>query len=319
MKVLVLGGSGLVGNGIKSIVKYNKTDKYIFSSSKDCDLTKYNDTKKYFESIKPDKVVHLAAYVGGLFRNLKEKVNMFNINIAINQNVLLACHETNVKLCICCLSTCIFPDKTNYPINEMMLHNGSPHDSNYSYAYAKRMLHIGCRAYNEEYPEGCKFICVIPTNIYGPHDNFNLEDGHVIPALIHKCYLAKNNDMDFIVFGSGSPLRQFIYSLDLAKMIEIILKNPEPIMSSTDDNTIILSVDEKDEISIGNVACIIAREFGWEHRIRFDTRFSDGQYKKTADNSKWNSIYDSRIMTNIELGIKETIKWFIDNYDNIRK
>lgn len=318
MKILVLGGSGLVGNGIKSIVKNNKRDEYIFSSSKDCNLTNYNDTKTYFESIKPDKVVHLAAYVGGLFRNLKEKVNMFNINISINQNVLLACHETDVKVCICCLSTCIFPDKTNYPINETMLHNGSPHESNYSYAYAKRMLHIGCRVYNEEYPEGCKFICIIPTNIYGSHDNFNLEDSHVIPALIHKCYLAKKNDTDFVVFGSGSPLRQFIYSLDLAKMIQVILENPEPIFSSV-DNTLILSVDEKDEISIGSIARMIACEFGWEERIIFDTKFSDGQYKKTADNNKWKSLYDSIKMTNIEIGIKETVKWFITNYDNLRK
>ena len=126
MKILVLGGSGLVGNGLKNLVSKSTKDEYIFSSSKDCDLTNYNDTKIYFNNIKPDKIVHLAAYVGGLFRNLKEKVNMFNINIAINQNVLLACHETNVKVCICCLSTCIFPDKTNYPINETMLHNGSP-------------------------------------------------------------------------------------------------------------------------------------------------------------------------------------------------
>jgi GDP-L-fucose synthase len=318
MKILVLGGSGLVGNGMKSILRSDTRDTYIFSSSKECNLRNYNSTKTYFESIKPDKVVHLAAYVGGLFRNLKEKVNMFNINITINQNVLLACHETDVKVCICCLSTCIFPDKTNYPINETMLHNGSPHESNYSYAYAKRMLHIGCRVYNEEYPEGCKFICVIPTNIYGPHDNFNLEDGHVIPALIHKCYLAKKNDKDFVVFGSGSPLRQFIYSLDLAKMIQVILENPEPINSSI-DNTVILSVDEKDEISIGNIAHMIACEFGWEERIIFDTKFSDGQYKKTADNNKWKSIYDSITMTNIEIGIKETVEWFITNYDNLRK
>lgn len=318
MKVLVLGGSGLVGNGIKRIVKSNKTHEYIFSSSKDCDLTKYNETKAYFERIKPDKVIHLAAYVGGLFRNLQEKVNMFNKNIAINQNVLVACHETDVKICICCLSTCIFPDKTDYPINETMLHDGSPHDSNYSYAYAKRMLHIGCRAYNEEFPEGCKFICIIPTNIYGPHDNFNLEDGHVIPALIHKCYLAKKNDTNFMVFGSGSPVRQFIYSLDLAKMIQVILENHEPVMLLT-DNTVILSVDEKEEISIRDIAYIIAGEFGWEQRIRFDMRYSDGQYKKTADNSKWNSIYDNMETISIKTGIKETIKWFIDNYHNLRK
>ena len=116
---------------------------------------------------------------------------MLEKNISINSNVLKCCHIFNVKKCISCLSTCIFPDNITYPINETMLHNGPPHNSNNTYAYAKRILEIHSKAYQEQYNRD--FICIIPTNIYGPYDIFNLEDAHVIPALIHRCYINKQN------------------------------------------------------------------------------------------------------------------------------
>jgi GDP-L-fucose synthase len=313
--ILVLGGSGLVGNGIKHNIPSDTRDEYIFSSSLRCNLMNYEETFEYFKEIKPDKVIHLAAYVGGLFRNLNEKAEMWNKNVIINQNVLTVCHETNVKMCVCCLSTCIFPDDTSYPINETMLHNGPPHDSNYSYAYAKRMLEIGCRVYNEQYTDGCNFVCVIPTNIYGPNDNFNLDTAHVIPALIHKCYLAKENNTDFVICGTGSPLRQFIYSFDLATMILKILND----YKKDETNTIILSVDEAEEISICDVARLIARGFEWESRMVFDDKFADGQYKKTADNGKWKRLYGDVESLTIDEGIQNTIHWFKTNYDNLRK
>ena len=128
----------------------------------------------------------------------------------MNDNVLSCSHKYGIKKVVSCLSTCIFPDKTTYPINETMLHNGPPHLSNDAYAYSKRMLEVQSKAYQEQY--GDNFICVIPTNIYGENDNYNLENAHVIPALIHKCYNAKKNNKKFIVCGTGSPLRQFIYS-----------------------------------------------------------------------------------------------------------
>lgn len=117
------------------------------------------------------------------------KVDMLEKNVLINFNVIKCSYEVQVEKLICMLSTCIFPDKTTYPIDETMLHDGPPHTSNHAYAYAKRVLEIHCRAYNEQY--NTNFCCIIPTNIYGPHDNYSLQDGHVIPALIHKCYLAK--------------------------------------------------------------------------------------------------------------------------------
>ena len=249
MKVLITGGTGLVGKGIEKI-KNNYDYAYIFLSSKDCDLTSYNETRLLFEREKPDYVIHLAANVGGLYKNMNYKVDMLEKNVTMNSNVLKCSHEIGVKKLIAVLSTCIFPDKTTYPIDEEMLHNGPPHHSNDAYAYAKRLLEIHCKAYRDQYNDN--FVCVIPTNIYGEHDNYSLENGHVIPSLIHKCYLAKKNSEDFIVFGSGKPLRQFIYSMDCAKLIMWVLENYK------DKDSLILSPDESDEISIGDVAKKIA-------------------------------------------------------------
>ena len=192
-----------------------------------------------------------------------------------------------------------------------MLHNGPPHDSNYAYAYAKRILEIHSKAYQEQY--GDKFICVIPTNIYGPNDNFNLEDAHVIPGLIHKCYLAKKNGEPFIVRGSGKPLRQFIYSEDLARLLVWTLEKYNEM------NSLILSVPEKDEVSIGRISELIAKEFDYLDNMKYDTSFSDGQFKKTADNSKLLNLYGEYKFVTIEQGINTTVDWFKKNFDICRK
>ena len=307
--ILVTGGSGLVGQGIKAVEHKYPTCKFIYVSSKDYDLSSMKDTQKMFETFQPTHVIHLAACVGGLFKNMNNKVEMLEKNLLINYNVVKCCHESDVQKLVACLSTCIFPDKTTYPINETMLHNGPPHDSNDAYAYAKRMLEIQCKAYRENF--GSDFQCVIPTNIYGPHDNYHLEDAHVIPALIHKCYNAKRENVPFVMRGTGKPLRQFIYSEDLAELIIWTMEhNTEP--------TIILSVPEKDEVSIEYVARLIARSFNYHHNLRFDTSFSDGQFKKTADNSLLASKINYKF-TPIEKGINMAVEWFINNYEIARK
>jgi GDP-L-fucose synthase len=309
MKVLITGGSGLVGSAIKSISNLYPNFEFIFLSSKLCDLTNWEQTENYFNSVKPDYVIHLAANVGGLFKNMKYKVDMLESNLTINSNVLKASHNLKVKKLVACLSTCIFPDKTTYPINESMLHLGPPHSSNDAYAYAKRILEVQCRAYREQY--GDNFVCVIPTNIYGPNDNFNLEDGHVIPALIHKCYLAKKSGEKFVIAGTGNPLRQFIYSEDLAKLILWVLSD------YNDLDPIILSVSESNEIPIKNVVEIISNEFDYKH-IEWDSSKPDGQFKKTADNTKLSNLNNFQF-TDINYGLKQTIQWFIQNYDIARK
>ena len=275
MNILITGGSGFLGKNLFYLLKKKfGPDKNIISlSSKDGDLRKWETTLNLFDYHKPKKVIHCAGKVGGLGGNMNYKGEYFYDNIMMNTNVIEAARLVKVEKLVCFLSTCVFPDDVDFPLTEEKVHLGEPHFSNYPYAYAKRMLEVQCKAYRENY--GSDFQCVIPTNIYGPHDNYHLEDAHVIPALIHKCYLAKQNDAPFIMRGTGKPLRQFIYSEDLAKLIMWTLEsNKEP--------TIILSVSEKDEVSIEYVTRLIAREFDYEHRLEFDTNFSDGQYKKTA-------------------------------------
>lgn len=305
-KVLVTGGTGLVGNAIKLKSQMYKEYHFIFLSSKDGDLSKLEETKEIFKKYNPDYVIHLAACVGGLYKNMNNKVEMFEKNIAINYNIMKCAYEYNVEKLIACLSTCIFPDKIKeYPICENMLHNGPPHESNYTYAYAKRMLEVHCRAYRENF--GKNFICVTPTNIYGPYDNFHLEDAHVLPALIHRCFIAKRDNIDFVVRGSGKAIRQFIFSEDLAENILFIMKY-------SDEPNTILSVPEEDSISIGDIAKMIAREYNYEDRLVFDTNYDDGQLIKTVTNKKLQELYHIHnkplIFTEIEIGIKKTVEWF---------
>ena len=310
MKVLVTGSSGLVGSAIKNISPNYPYD-FIFVSSQDADLTDYMQTYNLFDKHKPDYVIHLAACVGGLFKNMNYKVDMFEKNTLINFNVVKYSHTFKVKKLICCLSTCIFPDKTTYPINETMLHDGPPHASNDAYAHAKRMLEIHCKTYQDQFDDN--FICVIPTNIYGPNDNYNLEDGHVIPALTQRCYLAKKEGKPFRVLGSGTPLRQFIYSDDLAKLFMWTLEN------YNEKESLILSVGEKNEVAIKDVALEIAKSFDYQHMMEFDTRYSDGQYKKTADNSKLMNLIGDFEFTRIDQGIRKNTEWFIKNFEDARK
>ena len=306
MATIVTGGSGLVGKALQSLNLSN----FVFLSSKDCDLRNYESVLETFKLIKPTRVIHLAAQVGGLFKNMRHKVSMLEDNLLINTNVVKASYSVGVTKFIGCLSTCIFPDKTTYPINEEMLHDGAPHHSNNAYAYAKRILDIQCQCYREQY--GLNYYCIIPTNIYGEFDNFNLENAHVIPALIHKCYLAKQGNIPFTVCGTGKPLRQFIYSQDLAKILIWCLDHH-------DWENIIISPNEDSETSIGHVATLIASEFDYKEHMIFDTTMSDGQYKKTADNNLLQKHLSDYPFTPIEVGIRKTIQWFIKNWDIVRK
>jgi len=312
--VLVTGGSGLVGSAIKEVLETEKepNETWIFLSSKEVDLRKREDTKALFEKYKPTHILHLAAMVGGLFKNMKYPVEFFRDNISINDNILECAKDYKAQKVISCLSTCIFPDKTTYPIDETMIHNGPPHHSNEGYAYAKRMIDVQNRCYHREY--GCRFSSVVPTNIFGKHDNFNLDDGHVIPGLIHKLYLAKKNSTDFVVWGSGAPLRQFIYALDVARLMVWAIRHYEEI------EPIILSVDETDEISIKDAAFLMADAMNFDkEKIKYDTSKSDGQFKKTASNKKLRSHLPDFQFTPIEKAIKETVEWFVAHYETARK
>ena len=197
-RVLVTGGSGLLGSAIQTIAnKAFPEPHFHFSSSKECNLMNQDEVIQLFKRIQPTHVIHLAADVGGLFKNMRQPYDMFSNNVRMNLNVINTAHACGVQNLVACLSTCVFPDKLTKTkiLTEEDLHLGPPHDSNYGYAHAKWLGDILCRTIREQH--GRNYFCVTPTNLFGPMDNFNLENAHVIPALIHKAYLAQKQRLLF--------------------------------------------------------------------------------------------------------------------------
>jgi GDP-L-fucose synthase len=316
--VLVTGGTGLVGCAIQRQTETLESYNFVFVCSKDADLTDVEQTKALFQRFKPDFVVHLAARVGGVYRNSRieggERVKMLSHNVAMNTNIVNCCEEFNVTRAMLCLSTCVFPDipPQGYPFDENALHQGAPHPSNEGYAHAKRLMELHSRLLNEESPEKKRYICVIPTNVYGPNDNYNLEDSHVIPGLIHRAYLAAEHDLDFAIRGSGSAIRQFIHADDLAKrMIHLLLK-------TNVTGSVIATSDV--EYSIRQIVELVADSFEIPRdRIVFDTSFADGQRRKTSSGARMKEILPDMPFIGIEEGISQSVEWFVDNFDNLRK
>ncbi|KAG8466777.1 hypothetical protein KFE25_008156 [Diacronema lutheri] len=313
---MVTGGTGLVGSALKKLAQADGAanpadERWVFLSSKDGDLRDPVAVRTLFERHRPTHIIHLAAMVGGLFKNMKYKVEFWRDNVAMNDNVLTLAKEYKVRKVVSCLSTCIFPDKTSYPIDETMIHNGPPHPSNEGYAYAKRMVDVQNRAYAEEY--GCAFTSVIPTNVFGPHDNYSIEDGHVLPGLMHKVHLAQQRSEPLTVWGTGRPLRQFIFSEDLARLFVWVLREYHSV------EPIILSVGEDDEVDIKTAALTVASAMGFTGGVVFDATKSDGQYKKTASNAKLRALNPSFRFTPFADAVAITTKWFVDNYATARK
>jgi GDP-L-fucose synthase len=290
----------MVGSAMQSPLKL--TREY-------CDLTNPKQTTSLFRAIKPDGVIHCAGKVGGVGGNMNYKGEYFYDNLMINTNVIEAARQAGVQRLVAFLSTCVFPDDVQYPLTIDQIHKGEPHFSNYPYAYAKRMADVQIRAYREQY--GLNYTSIIPSNIYGPNDNFSLEHGHVMPMLIHKLYLAKQNKTDFVVWGTGKPLREFIYSKDIAKISEWVLENYKG------EEPLIISGDE--EISIKDLVEILVDEFKFKGKVIFDKSKPDGQFKKPSDNSKIKELLPDFQYTPFEQGIKETVNWFIENYETARK
>ncbi len=308
-RLLVTGQSGLVGSQFKGDL--------IALNSKVCDLrdTKsVNDVFSFYtdktiqKEFAVDKVIHTAAKVGGVGGNMNYKGEFFYDNIMINTNVIEACRKYGVEKLVVFLSTCVFPDNVEYPLTEGKIHLGPPHFSNDAYAHAKRMAEVQIRAYREQY--GLNYTSVIPTNIYGPHDNFNIENGHVLPSLIHKCFLARENKTDLTIWGSGEPLREFIHSKDVANLSKWVLENyneSEPIILSTSE-----------EMRIKDIVDIIVENMNFKGNVVYDKTKPDGQFRKPSDNSKIKSYLPDYKFIKFEEGIKETIDWFESNYPNIK-
>jgi len=301
-KILVTGGFGLVGSEFTD-------DKFVHLSSKEIDLRNTEVTNDYLSKNYFESIIHCAAKVGGLGGNMNYKGEFFYDNIMMNTNVIELSRKHRIKNLVVFLSTCVFPDNVTYPLTEKKIHLGPPHFSNDAYAYAKRMADIQIRAYREQY--GLNYKSVIPTNIYGPNDNYNINNGHVIPSLIHKCYLARENKTPFTIWGDGEPLREFIYSKDIARLTEWVLEN------YNEEEPIILSTSE--EIPIKNIVEVIVELMNFKGEVVFDKTKPNGQFRKPSDNSKIKGYLPNFQFTPIYDGLKETIDFFEKNYNNVRK
>ena len=302
-KILVTGGSGLVGSQFEG-------DRYQKISSKDLNLLDQKSISDYLEkNSNIDSIIHCAARVGGVKANMEYPAEFLYENLKMNSGIIDEATNFGIKNFVCFLSTCVFPDDVEYPLTPEKIHLGPPHSSNYAYAYSKRMADIQIQAYREQY--GVNYFSVIPCNIYGPNDNYNLEDGHVVPSLIHKFYLAKKNNTNVTIWGSGSPLREFIYSEDVAKLVEILLE------TYTGSAPVILSTGN--EITIKDLVNLIADIYDYKGEIVWDISKPEGQYRKPSDNSVIKELAPDFKFTPIEKGLRKSIEWFIENYDEARK
>jgi len=297
--VLVTGASGLLGRNLQGL--QNTDYNWIYLSSKDGDLRNHNETNHIFELHKPDYVFHFAANVGGLFKNIQYPVEMFHDNVLINENVLWACHKFAVKKVIALASSCVFtPNPVAYPMKEDTIMDGVPHETNASYSWAKRLMVLQAENYRRQY--GMNIVMVNPVNLYGPYDSFDLENSHVIPALVQKFVRAKRRgDASVTVFGTGQPLRQFLYAEDLARVCILLLKTPTTYTSincASDEDTIKARIDT------------IARTLEFTGEIVYDTTRSDGCFRKTVSSERFQTLFPDFTFTSFETGIAKTIQWF---------
>jgi GDP-L-fucose synthase len=300
MNTLITGGSGLVGSCLKNGLKPTHKDLNLFS---------YEQLESYIAQNNINKIIHCAAKVGGVKANQDYLFDFFEQNLNINLNILKACKKYKLNNSVFILSTCIYPSNTLLPLKEEYINLGEPHFTNFGYAYAKRILEIGSRALKKQC--NIKTSCLIPTNIYGKNDNYNLETSHVLPALIHKCYLAQKNNTDFTVWGTGKPEREFILADDFAKILELTL-NTQNIPPS-------MIVSNSQPVSIKDLVYTIADLFKFKNKIIFDITKPEGILKKPTDNTLFKKTFPNFKFTPLEKGLQETILYFQENYNIIRK
>lgn len=295
-KTLITGGSGLLGSCLVGGKKPSRAE---------LDLLDYSSLKNFVTTNNINSIVHCAAKVGGVAGNNHNMLEYFSDNLSINANVIRCCKETNIKKSIFILSTCVFPKNAANPITEQMLHDGEPHETNYGYAYSKRMLEVGSRCLPNS-------ICLIPCNLYGLNDNYNLENGHVIPSLIHKCYLAKKNNTDFIIWGSGEAEREFMFAKDFSNIILDIISNNFNYPK-------LMIVSPGIPVTIKKLAETIADLMEYKGKIIFDNTKLEGIKKKNTSNEMFKNYFPTFKFTKLQTGLRETIDWFVANYEVARK
>ena len=302
MTILVAGDSGLVGSAIVRELKRLKQN-VIGISSKDVDLLDRNKTFEFIKNIKPTAIIDTAAKVGGIGGNNSYPVEFLSQNLQIQSNLMDAAHSAKVSKFVFLGSSCIYPRDSAQPIKEEYLLMGALEQTNSAYAVAKIAGIELIKSYRKQY--GYKWISVMPTNMYGPNDNFDLENGHVLPVLIRKFIEAKRSGSGRVtLWGNGSPLREFLHVDDLAKAVLLCLNKY--------DDSQQINIGSGHEVSIKDLASKISSKVGFNGEIIWDSSKPNGTPRKVLDSSKIFKL-GWKPQISLELGIQNTIDWFLQN------
>ena len=302
MKFLVAGGSGLVGSAIVRELKLNSKE-VIGISSKDLNLLDRAKTFTYIKNLQPDVIIDAAGRVGGIGENNAFPVEFLSENLQIQSNLMDAAHEAKIKKFIFLGSSCIYPRNCDQPIKEEYLLTGELEQTNSAYAIAKIAGIELIKSYRKQY--GYSWISIMPTNLYGPNDNFDLEAGHVLPALIRKFIEAKKSNANTVnLWGTGKPRREFLHVDDLAKAIIVCLDNYDADQQ--------INIGTGIDLTVAELAEKIAKNTGFAGSINWDVDREDGTPQKVLDIQKITNL-GWKPTINLDQGIKLTVEWYLEN------
>lgn len=305
-KIYVAGHTGLVGSGLLRRFARDGYKNIIVRSHHELDLTNQADVDVFFKHENPEYVVLAAGKVGGIVENKTYPADFIRINLAIQANVLSAAHETGVKRVINFGSSCMYPRECPQPMQESALFSGVPEPTSMAYAASKMAGMQMCLAYNQQYGES-RFIPVIPNSVFGPNDNFKPESGHVLSALISRLHGAKvRNSPSVTLWGTGSPYREFIHSDDVASACLMLLK------SDLTDLEFPINLGSGKDISIKDLAKVIAKVVDYEGELNWDTTRPDGAPRKLLDSTRINRFGWAPSIS-FEIGLRSTYEWYLNN------
>ncbi len=302
---MVTGGGGVAGQGLKKIQSEYKNSEFFFPSSKECNLTNYNETMEYVKRLSPDAIVHLAAKSGGIGLTINYPATLLRDNLLINIHILEAARISKVKKLVMTLSAGMYPVSAPLPLREETMHDGLPHPTVNTYAFVKRLVDPAVWAYRKEF--NFNVIGLIPNGIFGPNDNFNEAGAAMLPTLIRRFYENRNTNNKIEVWGDGSPLREYTFSQDIARAFMWCLENY--------DSEQVMNVGNTEEFSIKEIAMMIADEMKIDkNRIFFNSSKPNGVMRKNTDNSKFIKVSQFKY-TPFKVALKETIQWFCNEME----
>lgn len=300
-RVLVTGGGGFLGGFILGALRDRGATLVFAPRSREYDLREIGDIRRVLADVKPNVVIHAAARVGGIGANRKHPADFFYDNLLMGTQLLHEAWRAGVDKFVSLGTVCAYPKFTPVPFHEDELWNGYPEETNAPYGLAKKMLLVQSQAYRQQY--GFNAVFLLPVNLYGPGDNFDPESSHVIPALIRKCIEAEQNGEDeIVVWGDGSPTREFLYVADAAEGIVRAAERynaPEPV-----------NLGSAYEISIKELVETIKRLTGFRGRLVWDTAQPNGQPRRKLDTSRAEQQFGFVARTPFEEGLRETIEWY---------